>query len=289
MEFVTPPETIGSTLAVVAAKLTDAGFDEARRRARRLLAVALGLTQEEVFARIDRTVTETEGERVAEMLRRALKHEPLSRIQGKREFWGLELSLSPDTLDPRPETEMLVEAVLARLTERDRPYRFLDLGTGTGCLLLALLTEFPQARGIGVDHAWGAAATARGNAARLGFTDRACFVAGDWAAALGGKFDAIIANPPYIPTAEIAALPPEVRDFDPVLALDGGIDGLGAYWRLTRDLTRLLAPGGIFACEVGAGQDLAVAGILTTQGLVVDAVVPDLAGIARCLVARLTP
>lgn len=285
----TPPHTIASTLGNVAEALAVAGFDEARRRARRLLAAALGLTQEEVFARIDRMVTEAEGERIAEMLWRALKHEPLSRIQGKREFWGLELSLSPDTLDPRPETEMLVEAVLARLTERDRPYRFLDLGTGTGCLLLALLTEFPQARGIGVDRAWGAVATARGNAARLGFTDRACFVTGDWAAALSGKFDAIIANPPYIPTAEIATLPPEVRDFDPVLALDGGIDGLSAYWRIARDLPRLLAPGGNFACEVGAGQDVAVAGILRTQGLVVDAVVPDLAGIARCIVARLTP
>jgi release factor glutamine methyltransferase len=285
----TPPHTIASTLGNVAEALAVAGFDEARRRARRLLAAALGLTQEEVFARIDRMVTEDEGERVAKMLRRALKHEPLSRIQGKREFWGLELSLSPDTLDPRPETEMLVEAVLARLTERDRPYRFLDLGTGTGCLLLALLTEFPQGRGIGVDRARGAVATARGNAARLGFTDRACFVTGDWAAALSGKFDAIIANPPYIPTAEIAALPPEVRDFDPVLALDGGIDGRSAYWRIARDLPRLLAPGGNFACEVGAGQDVAVAGILRTQGLVVDAVVPDLAGIARCIVARLTP
>lgn len=266
-----------------------AGFDATRRRARRLLAAALGLTPEEVFARIDRMITEDEGERIAAMLRRALKHEPLSRIQGQREFWGLEFALSSDTLDPRPETETVVEAVVARLTERERRYRFLDLGTGTGCLLLALLTEFPQATGIGVDRVWGAAATARGNAARLGFGDRAGFAVGDWTAAISGKFDGIVANPPYIPTGEIAALPAEVRDFDPILGLDGGIDGLGAYRRIARDLPRLLAPGGIFACEVGAGQDAAVAEILAGEGLVADAVVRDLAGIARCVVARLRP
>ncbi|MGA8398543.1 MAG: peptide chain release factor N(5)-glutamine methyltransferase [Stellaceae bacterium] len=285
----TPPHTIASMLGNVAEALAEAGLDDARRRARRLLAAALGLTQEEVFARIDRMVTEDEGERIAEMLRRALKHEPLSRIQGKREFWGLEFKLSPDTLDPRPETETLVEAVLARLAERDRPYRFLDLGTGTGCLLLALLTEFPQARGIGIDRAWGSAATAHANALCLGVAGRAGFAVGDWAASISGQFEAIVANPPYIPSAEIAALPPEVHDFDPVLALDGGIDGLDAYWRIARDLPRLLAPGGIFACEVGAGQDGALAGILAGQGLVVVDAVPDLAGIARCIVARPKP
>ena len=285
----TPPHTVASILGEVAGALAEAGFDGTRRRARRLLAVALGLIQEEVFARTDRMVAEAERERIAEMLRRALKHEPLSRIQGKREFWGLEFALSPDTLDPRPETETVGEAVIARFPERDRPYRFLDLGTGTGCLLLALLTEYPRAYGIGIDRAFGATAMAHANAARLGLSDRAGFVVGDWADTLGVKFDAIVANPPYIPTAELAALPPEVRDFDPVLALDGGLDGLGAYWRIAHDLPRLLAPGGIFACEVGAGQDVAVRGILVEHGLAIDAVVPDLAGIARCVVARPKP
>lgn len=285
----TAPPTVALVLGEIARALAQAGFDEARRRARRLLAAALGLTQEEVFARIDRMITEDEGERIAALLRRALTHEPLSRIHGKREFWGLDFTLSPETLDPRPETETVIEAVVARLTDRDRPYLFLDLGTGTGCLLGALLTEFPRAYGIGIDRAWGAAATARGNALQLAFADRAGFAVGDWAAAINGKFDAIVANPPYIPTGDIAALPPEVRDFDPVLALDGGVDGLGAYWRIARDLSHLLAPDGLFACEIGAGQDAAVAGILVSRGLALDAVVPDLTGVARCVVARLKP
>ena len=285
----TPPETISSTLGVVSAALARAGYDEARRRARRLLAIALGLTPEELFTRLDRMITEDEGERIAAVLERALKHEPPSRIQGVRAFWGLDFALSPETLDPRPETETLVEAVVARLPERGRAYRFLDLGTGTGCLLLALLSEFPRASGVGIDRSPGAAATARGNAERLGFGDRAYFAVGDWAAALGGRFDAVVANPPYIETAEIPRLPPEVRDFDPALALDGGLDGLSAYWRIARDVPRLLAPDGFFACEIGVGQDSAVAGILAGHRLAVEASVPDLAGIPRCIVARLTP
>lgn len=280
------PHTIASMLGNVTEALANAGFDDARRRARRLLAAALNLTQEQVFARTDRTITETEAERIAAMLRRALAHEPLSRIRGLREFWGLEFELSADTLDPRPETETVVEAVLARLDDRERPYRFLDLGTGTGCLLLALLSEYPQASGIGVDRAFGAAATARGNARRLGLSARANFVVGDWAGAIGETFDAIVANPPYIASGDIVGLPVEVRGFDPHLALDGGVDGLGAYKRIARQLPRLLAPGGFFACEIGAGQGEMVAKIVAAQGLALEAIVSDLAGIARCVVCR---
>ena len=282
----TPPHTIASTLGNVAEALTDAGFDDARRRARRVLALALGLTPEQVFARIDRMITDAEGERIETVLRRALAHEPLSRIAGVREFWGLQFTLSPDTLDPRPETETLVEAVLARLPERDRACRFLDLGTGTGCLLLALLSEYPAATGLGVDKASGAVETAARNAERLCLGRRAEFAVGDWARDVTGRFDAVVSNPPYIVSGEMESLPLEVRDYDPALALDGGLDGLSAYWRIARDLPRLLAPGGCFACEIGAGQQDAVAAILAGQGLIVEAVVPDLAGIPRCVVAR---
>lgn len=283
-----PSDTIGSTLSKLAAALSEAGFDEARRRARRLLAVALGLTPEEVFARADRIVTEDKGLQIAALLKRALAHEPLSRIQGTRSFWGLDFVLSPDTLDPRPETETLVEAIVARLTDRDRTYRFLDLGTGTGCLLLALLSDYPQATGIGVDRAEGAVATARRNAERLGCADRVSFEIADWGAGLEGGFDIVVSNPPYIETGEIPRLPLEVRDFDPRLALDGGTDGLAVYRRIAGDLPRLLAPGGIFVCEIGMGQEMPVTQILAGHGLAVEAVVPDLAGIARCVVARVS-
>jgi release factor glutamine methyltransferase len=282
----TSREAVDSVLGAVAEALAVAGFDEPRRRARRLVGAALGLSAAEMLSGLDRVITEGEAERLAEWLRRTLAHEPLSRILGLREFWGLEFALSADTLDPRPETETVVEAVLARLPERSRPYRFLDLGSGSGCLLLALLSEFPAAFGIGVDRAVGAAVAARGNAERLGLGERARFVVGDWTASLTGEFDAIVANPPYIARPDIPRLPREVRDFDPPLALDGFADGLDAYRAIAADLPKLMKPEGLFACEVGQGQDAAVGALLAARGLAVEATVPDLAGIARCVVAR---
>ena len=286
--ILTGPGTIGSRTTQLAVALTLAGVDEARRRARRLVAAALDLSPAEVLARNDRAVTNDESERIAAMLRRTLAHEPLSRVLGAREFWGLDFMLSPDTLDPRPETETLVEAVLARLPERRRPRRFLDLGTGTGCLLLALLSEYPAANGVGVDLAAGAVDTAARNAERHGLRPRAEFVVGNWGKGLAEAFDVIVANPPYIASRDLAALPPEVRDYDPSLALDGGADGLAAYRAIAADLPRLLAPAGFFACEIGVGQENAVAGIISAAGLVIDNVLPDLAGIPRCVVARRT-
>jgi release factor glutamine methyltransferase len=278
--------TVADCLAEAAAALAAAGLDEPRRRARRLVAAALGLSPSEVFADPGRGIAGGEGERVAVLLRRELAHEPWSRVVGLREFWGLEFRLCADAFDPRPETETIVEAALARLRERARAYRLLDLGTGSGCLLLAVLSERPNATGIGIERAPGAAATARGNAAALGLAGRARFVVGDWAGAIAGAFDAIVANPPYIPTGEIAALPPEVRDHDPRRALDGGPDGLAAYRAIAADLPRLLTSGGFFAAEIGIGQHDAVAAVLAARGLAIEAVVDDLAGVKRCLVAR---
>lgn len=277
--------TIGGAIDSAAAALAAAGFDEARRRARRLLAAALHLSPAEVFAHPDRALAPAEQARFGDMLRRMIAHEPLSRIIGCREFWGLEFALSTDTLDPRPETETVVEAVLARLADRGKAYRFLDLGTGTGCLLLALLFEFPQANGVGIDIAPGAAETARYNAERLGLGKRARFAVGDWGQAVGAEFDVVTANPPYIATAALAGLPPEVRDFDPSRALDGGADGLAAYRAIALDLPRLVAPGGLFAAEIGAGQADAVAAILVRAGMRIDGFARDLAGIIRCIVA----
>lgn len=278
--------TAGAALEECATALAAAGFQEPRRQARRLLAAARGASAAEIFAHPEAELTPAEAARLAEMLRRMAGHEPLSRIIGVREFWGLDFLLSADTLDPRPESEGVVEAVLARLPDRSAPCRFLDLGTGTGCLLLALLSEFPQASGIGIDIAPGAAATARRNAQLLGLGGRAQFIAADWANAIAGRFDAVVANPPYIASGAITGLMPEVRDHDPLLALDGGADGLRAYRAIAADVGRLLRCGGWFVAEIGAGQAEAVTAILQQGGLVLDGLLPDLAGIARIVAAR---
>jgi release factor glutamine methyltransferase len=277
--------TLGSILDAAAEELSEAAFEEPRRQARRLLAAALGWSPTEVFAHPERRLDEPQQARIAQTLKRAMAREPLSRIAGRREFWGLEFLLSADTLDPRPETETVVDAVLRRLPSRGRPYRFLDLGTGSGCLLLALLAEFPQATGFGIDIAPGAVETAGNNARRLGLADRAGFAVGNWGEAVTGCFDAVVANPPYIPAPDIAGLPPEVRDYDPRRALDGGADGLAAYRRIAADLPRLLAQAGFFACEIGSTQADAVAAILIGAGLRHRETARDLAGLPRCIVA----
>jgi release factor glutamine methyltransferase len=278
--------TLGSLLGEATSKLSRAGFAEPRRAARRLVASTLDLTPAELLAHSEQALDEQQTGRVRLALHRMAEREPLSRILGRREFWGLEFALSADTLDPRPDTETVVEAVLRRVLNRDAPLRFLDLGTGTGCILLALLSEFPAAIGFGVDIAPGAVMTGLGNAAALGLGERAHFLVGDWGTAISGRFDVIASNPPYIGGAALADLPPEVALYDPCLALDGGADGLGAYRSLAFDLLRLLRPGGVFACEVGSGQASGVEAILRARGLAVDGCEPDLAGIARCVVAR---
>jgi release factor glutamine methyltransferase len=279
--------TVGSALAEAAAALAEAGFEQPRRQARRLIAAALGLSAAEVFARPERSLGAAERQRIAAILARMLAREPLTRILGRREFWGLEFALSAETLDPRPETETLVEAVLARRPDRQQVYRILDLGTGSGCLLLALLSELPNASGLGLDIAPGALAAARNNAEALGLGDRARFVAGDWGRSLAGRFDIIVANPPYIATGAIPGLPPEVRKHDPKRALDGGADGLAAYRAIAADLPRLLARGGLFATEIGSDQAEAVTHVLAEAGLAVAAVLADLAGLPRCVVVSL--
>jgi len=279
-------ETLGSLLGEAASILSRAGFAEPRRLARRLVASALDLTPAKLLGHPEKVPDEQQTGRVRLALDRMAECEPLSRILGRREFWGLEFGLSPDTLDPRPETETLVEAVLRRVPDRRARLHLLDLGTGTGCILLALLSELLAATGFGIDISAGAVSTARRNAAALGLAERVHFLVGDWGAAVSAKFDVIVSNPPYIAGAALADLPREVALYDPCLALDGGADGLGAYRSLAVDVPRLLKPGGFFACEVGAGQAPVVEAILRTSGLAIDGCEPDLAGIARCVVAR---
>jgi release factor glutamine methyltransferase len=279
---------VGAALDDCAAALAAAGFDEPRRQARRLVAAALGVSATEVFAHPEWRIAAAAAARLADMLRRMAGHEPLSRIIGVREFWGLDFLLSAGTLDPRPESEGVVEAVLARCPDRSARWRFLDLGTGSGCLLLALLSEFPQASGVGVDVALGAAATARRNAQLLGLGERARFIVADWASAIEARFDAVVANPPYIASGAISRLMPEVREHDPHRALDGGADGLDAYRAIAADLPRLVVSGGVFATEIGAGQADAVAAILQQSGFGFDGLSSDLAGIARVIATRRT-
>ena len=279
-------ETRGSLVAEVAVALSAAGFEEPRRHARRLVASALAISRADLFGHPDRAVDEQQIGRIRAMLGRMVKREPLSRILGKREFWGLEFALSAETLDPRPETETVVEAVLRRNPERRAPLRFLDLGTGTGCLLLTLLAEFPAASGVGIDIAERAVRTAACNAVALGVADRALFLVGDWGAAVSAKFDAVVTNPPYIASGELRLVPREVACYDPWRALDGGEDGLSAYRAIATHLPRLLVSNGIFVTEVGIDQAEAVVAVMRTNGLDLDGIEKDLAGIPRCVIAR---
>jgi release factor glutamine methyltransferase len=281
--------TCGQLVAEAAAALSAAGFADPRRQARRLISGALAIAPPDLFGRPDRALDEQQISRVQALLRRMVAGEPLSRIFERREFWGLEFKLSADTLDPRPETETVIEAVLRREPDRYAPLRLLDLGTGTGCLLLALLAELPAASGIGVDIADGAVRTAARNAVYLGLTDRARFFVGDWATAVSGRFDAILANPPYIASEALALLPREVACHDPWRALDGGADGLRSHRAIAEAAPRLLSTHGILVTEIGTGQADAVTTMMKDNGLIVDGIEKDLAGIARCLIAHPAP
>ena len=214
----------------------------------------------------------------------------MSRITGTREFYGRSFLVNASALDPRPDTETLIEAALDVIAANGgckRPLTLLDLGTGTGCILLTLLAELPEARGIGTDLAPEALRLAEANAARLGLADRAVFLASDWCEAIAGEFDLILSNPPYIASAEIAGLAPEVAAYDPRLALDGGEDGLDAYRRIAASAARNLRAGGKILVEIGVSQADAVAGLLRRGGFLVEKGAPrlDLAGRPRVVVA----
>jgi release factor glutamine methyltransferase len=239
-----------------------------------------------------RLLAPEEADEIAALAARRLAHEPIGRILGCKEFWGLPFKLNADTLLPRPETETVVEATLAALDGEHRNscmLRIVDLGTGSGALLLALLSELPNAFGIGTDISITALGCARDNAAALGLATRTSFVACDYGAALEGPVDVVVANPPYVARGEIAGLQPEVRDYDPRRALDGGPDGLDGYREVAAHAPRLLAPNGVLAMELGRDQLSAVTAIFAPTGLAPRAPWHDLAGIARALVLRALP
>jgi release factor glutamine methyltransferase len=274
---------LGCAIDEVAGRLAAAGITEARREARLLAAEATRLNSAAVIAHPERELSSSEKERLAGFVRRREGREPISRILGWREFWSLRFALGPETLDPRPDSETLIAAGLESV-DRTRPLSVLDLGTGSGCLLLALLSELPNARGLGIDLSPAALAVAVANAESLGLLSRALFRLGDWGSALNERFDLILCNPPYVRAGEIAGLAPEVAKFDPMLALAGGVDGLDAYRRLSRELPRLLGHSGRAIIEVGEGQSASVAAILGGGGLTLLGQRDDLAGTPRCLI-----
>jgi release factor glutamine methyltransferase len=266
-----------------AARLAAAGVPDPAADARVLAQAAFGLDRAALLAARDDEPDAAALGRFEALTERRAAREPVSRILGRREFWSLDFALSPAVLDPRADSETLVEAALSGLPNRTAAWRILDLGTGSGCLLLALLSELPQAWGLGVDRSTAALTAARENARRLGLAGRTCFAATDWAAGLAGRFDLVVANPPYVATPDIAALAPEVAGFDPPAALDGGADGLEAYRAVAPALPALLSDGGRALLEIGADQADGVAALLQACGAGPVRRHRDLAGRVRCL------
>ena len=271
---------LGEILARATRQLGAAGIEAPAREARMLLAHALGTTPEGLLL-LPRMAAVSAPGFAALVRRRAEAREPLAFLLGTRGFWTLDLAVSPATLIPRADTETLIEAALELRPGRDAVRRILDLGTGTGAILLAALSEYPGAHGIGVDRVEAAAALARGNAAGAGLGTRASFVCGDWATALAGSFDLVFSNPPYIESAAIAALMPEVARHEPASALDGGADGLAAYRAIMGALPALLAPEGLAIVEVGAGQSGDVRRLGEAAGLACVAIRADLGATPR--------
>jgi release factor glutamine methyltransferase len=261
--------------------------------ARILVGAVLGLDLTGLVTSASRLVTPEQAIRLEDFARRRLAGEPVARLLGSREFWGLPLQLCAETLVPRPDTETVVELALEMIRTApasDRVLRIADIGTGSGAILLALLSELPDACGIGTDISVATLRTARANAANLGFGGRAAFIACDYATALSGSFDLIVSNPPYIRSAEIAGLGLEVRDHDPHRALDGGTDGLDAYRALIPQAARLLAPRGALVVEVGHGQSAVVQRLMTAAGLRPERPPrTDLGGIPRAVAGRRLP
>jgi release factor glutamine methyltransferase len=284
--------TLGGAFVGAASILRQAGIETPELDARLLVCHAAGLSHESYVAKTRDELEPATQARLRAALERRLKREPVSRITGCREFYGREFLVDPHALDPRPDTETLIEAALALVKRKDlgdTPLKLLDLGTGTGCILITLLAELPRAQGLGTDVSAGALVSAAANARRLGVAARASFMAADWLEAVEGKFDLILSNPPYLAAGEIEGLADDVAVYDPRLALDGGPDGLGAYRCIAARAGEVLSEDGNLLVEIGTTQAEAVAGILLGAGLKLDQAEwlrRDLAGRPRVVVAR---
>jgi release factor glutamine methyltransferase len=276
------------TIRAATHQLAAAGIDNPELDARLLTQHVLHIGHAEVLAQSERPLSHKEIEHINALIARRVKREPVARIMGEREFWGLSFGLNEATLEPRPDSETLIEESLKRIrqTPQFKISRVLDLGTGTGCLLLSLLSEMPQASGVGIDVAPRAVEQAQANAKRNHLSERSEFRIGNWFENVTERFDVIVSNPPYIVASDIDVLQPEVRDYDPRIALDGGADGLDIYRFLIPKLSPHLNKGGHVAFEVGQGQSAYVSDILKDYGFQNVTVHRDLGGIERCVLAN---
>lgn len=264
--------------------LRNAGIESPRREARLLLAHALCVSVDELVS--TRAIGRDKATAFSGFLARRCRHEPLAYITGSREFWSMNFSVSPEVLIPRPESETLVEEALRKFPQRDAALQVLDLGAGSGCLLLAFLSERSNARGVGVDISQGAMSIAAGNARALLPDGRALFRLSDWTDDITGEFDVVFVNPPYISSAELPLLQPDVVRFEPHIALDGGPDGCNAYRSIAAGLPRVLSSGARVFIEAGQGQATVIRHIFASAGLTHEGTVCDLAGIPRCVIMR---
>ncbi len=263
--------------------LQRAHIETASLDARILLEYVLQVSRERLLLMLDEPMNARQEESYRDIVARRARRQPVAQLIGRREFWGMDFAVTSDTLDPRPDSETLIDALIKRFADRDGELNILDLGTGTGCLLLSLLKEFKNASGIGVDISEAALKVARENAKAHGLTFRTRFLQSDWCREVKQQYDIVISNPPYIASGDIAGLMPEVAEFEPKQALDGGADGLDAYRVIVAALPGILAPTGIAAFEIGAGQQAALEELAAKHGLVTLGTRTDINGITRCI------
>ena len=280
-------QTLDQLLDDIIKRFNNSGIHSARLDARLLAARALGWDGGQVLARLDHVPTSRQCRDLEEMVSRREDREPVALILGHSEFWSLDFAVTEDVLIPRPDSETLVEAALAFKSIKVRKISVLDLGTGSGCLLLALLSELPNAKGLGIDISPAALDVAKGNARHLGMEDRACFQVSDWDEDVDGLFNLVISNPPYVSNGDYFSLENEITDFEPKLALMGGSDGMDCYRSLSPAIVRKLAPGGRALIEIGENQAETVGSVLGKSGLRVCTIHQDLAGCPRVIEAEL--
>jgi release factor glutamine methyltransferase len=280
------PHTVQESLRSGVMTLQKAHIESASLDARILLEHVMGCTREKLMVDMKHPLPSQTYAKYQTLIAARAKRHPVSHLIGAREFWGQSFKVTPDTLDPRPDSETLIEAVIARFPDKNAKLTVVDLGTGTGCLLLTLLKEYPHMMGVGVEKSEAALSVAKENAMALGLGSRARFVCSRWFEQVEGQFDIVVSNPPYIATKDMVALAPEVALYEPKLALDGGIDGLDCYRELLPAMREYMKAKAVAFFEIGMGQQRDIEAIADKASLKVEAVASDLGGIPRCVIMK---